>query len=215
MTSTSPPSLRKYLREPIAEIEATASQLAQAAKAHLAGSTAEVVALLRAANLSSIRDWTDSIWGKNGAYAVRGPYDSEPPVQRLEKARMPSTAVQRQLHAQGGYYCRFCGIPVIRREVREFFRKYYAEASLWGAKNLEQHAAFQCMWAQYDHVVPHARGGSNDISNLVVTCAPCNYGRMNYTLSEAGLQDPRNHPPRIGPWTGLQEVLPSSPRNEA
>jgi 5-methylcytosine-specific restriction endonuclease McrA len=68
------------------------------------------------------------------------------------------------------------------------------------------------MWAQYDHVVPHARGGSNDIGNLVVTCAPCNYGRMNYTLSEAGLQDPRTHSPRIGPWTGLQEVLPSASR---
>jgi 5-methylcytosine-specific restriction endonuclease McrA len=64
------------------------------------------------------------------------------------------------------------------------------------------------MWAQHDHVVPHARGGSNHISNLVVTCASCNYGRMNYTLGEAALQDPRSHPPRNGAWSGLQEVLP-------
>ncbi len=212
MTSTVRPPLRKCLREPIPEIEATAMQLAEGASAHLAGRRTEVAALLRATNLPSIRDWTDSIWGKNGAFAVRGAYGSEPPVQRLEKARMPTLIVQRRLHAEGGYYCRFCGIPVIRREVREFFRKNYAEANIWGNKNSEQHAAFQCMWAQYDHVVPHARGGSNDIGNLVVTCAPCNYGRMNYTLSEAGLQDPRTHSPRIGPWTGLQEVLPSASR---
>jgi hypothetical protein len=207
MTSTPRTSLRRCLREPIPEIEAAAGQLAEAAKAHLAGNRAEVVSRLKASNLQSVRDWTESIWGKSGPFAVRGPYDSDPPVQRLEKARMPGLAGQRQLHAAGGYYCRFCSIPVIRREVREFFRKNYPEANLWGTKNSEQHAGFQCMWAQYDHVVPHARGGTNDISNLVVTCAPCNYGRMNYTLREAGLQDPRCHPPRVGPWAGLEEVL--------
>jgi hypothetical protein len=208
MKNTSRAPLRKFLREPIPEIEAAAAQLAEAAKAHLDGNRAKVVALLHATNLPSVREWTESIWGKSGAFAVRGPYNADPPVQRLEKARMPSLSLKRQLHAEGGYYCRFCGIPVIRREVREFFRKNYAEASLWGTRNCEQHAAFQCMWAQYDHVVPHARGGSNDISNLVVTCAPCNYGRMNYTLGEAGLQDPRSHPPRNGTWSGLEEVLP-------
>ena len=215
MTRTSCHPLRRCLREPIAEIEEASRLLAEAAAAHLAGNRAAVVALLEASNLPSVRAWTESIWGKKGEFAVRGPYDSDPPVHRLEKARMPSLSLQKQLHAEGGYYCRFCGIPVVRREVREFFRKTYPEARLWGTKNLEQHAALQCMWAQYDHVVPHARGGSNDSSNLVVTCAPCNYGRMKYTLKEAGLEDPRNYPPRAGPWAGLEEVLSEPLRNEA
>jgi len=44
---------------------------------------------------------------------------------------------------------------------------------------------------QYDHVPPHARGGNNDPGNVIVTCAPCNFGRMDYTLEEVGLADPR------------------------
>ncbi len=215
MTTTARPPLRSCLREPIPEIEAAAKQLAAASRAHLAGNRAQVVALLHATNLQSIRDWTESIWGKNGAFAVKGKYDPNPPLQKLEKARMPNVSVQRQLHTEGGYYCRFCKIPVIRRQIREFFRTNYPESNLWGTNNIEQHAAFQCMWAQYDHVLPHARGGSSNIDNLVVTCAPCNYGRMNYTLSESGLHDPRDQPARIGAWTGLEEVLQLSRRNEA
>lgn len=205
-----PPSKRQLLRclrDPVPEIAEGAQLLAQAAKAHIAGLRGEVLALLQAANLPAIREWTESLWGRHGAYAVRGPYDPDVPVQRMAQARMPSKTVQLQLHAYDGFYCRFCGIPVIRREVREFFRAAYPEARIWGRRNVDQHAAFQCMWAQYDHVLPHSRGGSNDLDNLVVTCAPCNYGRMQYTLAEAGLDDPRTRPPTAGAWTGLEEVL--------
>lgn len=207
--------LRRCLREPIAEIETASRLLYAAAAAHVAGKQTEVVALLKESNLEAVRAWTESLWGKNGEYAVRGSFQADPPVHRASRARMPGVALQRRLHAEGGYYCRFCGIPVIRREVREFFRKAYPEVRLWGTKNSEQHAAFQCMWAQYDHVVPHSRGGSNEHTNLVVTCAPCNYGRMQYTLSEAGLEDPRHRAPRVGPWTGLEEILSSRWQAEA
>jgi hypothetical protein len=207
MNNTSEKPLRQCLREPIPEIYLGAQLLAQAAEAHLAGQGDAALDLLRRANIPAIREWTESLWGKRGAYAVRGPYDSAVPVQRAAQARMPSKAVQHQLHASNGFYCRFCGIPVIRSEVREFFRAAYPAARIWGRRNVDQHAAFQCMWAQYDHVLPHSRGGSNDLDNLVVTCAPCNYGRMQYTLAEAGLDDPRTRPPKVGTWTGLEEVL--------
>ena len=47
------------------------------------------------------------------------------------------------------------------------------------------------MWAQYDHLVPHARRGTNELGNLVITCAPCNFGRMEHCLEDVGLIDPR------------------------
>lgn len=37
-----------------------------------------------------------------------------------------------------------------------------------------------------DHVHPISRGGSNDMSNLVVSCAPCNIEKSNHTLEELG-----------------------------
>lgn len=30
---------------------------------------------------------------------------------------------------------------------------------------------FQTLWAQYDHVLPDAYGSTNDLDNLVVSCA--------------------------------------------
>jgi hypothetical protein len=83
----------------------------------------------------------------------------------------------------------------------------------WGRTNGEQHAAFQCMWLQYDHIVPHKRGGATDLENLVVTCAPCNFGRMNRTLEEVGLEDPRAFPVVPTTWDGLERTsAPARPR---
>lgn len=74
-----------------------------------------------------------------------------------------------------------------------------------GSRNIDQHAAFQAMWLQYDHLLPHARGGDNSLDNVVITCAPCNFGRMNWTLDEVGLIDPRTRQHVRSVWTGLEQ----------
>jgi len=60
------------------------------------------------------------------------------------------------------------------------------------------------MWAQFDHAVPYTRGGSNEMDNLVVTRTPCNFGRMQYTVEEVGLVDPRTRDPVRSMWDGLE-----------
>jgi len=206
----SPFGVRICLREPIPQIWEAERLLDEAVSAHLAGKFELTERLVRSANLSEIREWTESIWGANSPYAPRrsGPASAQLPV--LEKhrraARMPAASLQRGLHQRDGYHCRFCGIPVIRTDIRRRFCKLYPQLHLWGRKNLEQHAAFQAMWAQYDHLVPHAYGGESDLANLVVTCAPCNFGRMGFTLEEAHLVDPRTREPVRTQWDGLERL---------
>jgi hypothetical protein len=207
MTSADSTALRSCLREPIPEIEVAATLLAEAADAHLAGSRDRALRQLARANMDSVRKWTESLWGKNSLYTPSGSYSSPVLGQTSDHVRMPDASIQRALHVRDGYYCRFCGIPVMRKQVRSRLCALYPEASLWGRSNASQHAALQCMWVQYDHLLPYSRGGTNDIQNMVVTCAPCNYGRMEYTLAEAHLRDPLERARREGSWDGLERLL--------
>lgn len=199
--------LRTCLRNPIPAIELAANLLNLAVTAHLEGRSDKACTLIVKADMPEVRSWTESLWGKSSKYAPSGPYLSNLPSSSIASIRNPDTFTQRQLHERDGYYCRFCGIPVIRKQVRERLRKLYLNVQIWGRRNNDQHAALQCMWAQYDHLLPHSRGGGNKLDNLVVTCAPCNYGRMQYTLKEAGLQNPLEHEPRHGTWDGLERLL--------
>lgn len=39
-----------------------------------------------------------------------------------------------------------------------------------------------------DHVVPESRGGTDEVSNLVVACRSCNGRKESYTPEEAGME---------------------------
>ena len=82
----------------------------------------------------------------------------------------------------------------------------YPRAVPWGDSNARQHAAFQALWTQYDHVLPWARGGTANIDNIYLTCAACNYGRYYYLLEHFDLQHPASRPRREGPWDGLERL---------
>lgn len=198
---------RACLRDPIPEIADAARYLDAAVSAHLAGRRTLADELIRLADMSAIRDWTESLWGKASPHVnVQTSPNAPPSLSKDQRAplRMPTDAEKRAIHERDGNHCRFCGIPVIRREVRKRIQAAYPEALPWGTTNLTQHAAFQAMWAQYDHILPHARGGNNELSNVVLTCAPCNFARMNYCLEEVGLLDPRTRAPARSTWDGLE-----------
>lgn len=197
---------RHCLRDPIPEIADAARYLDAAVSAHLAGRRDLAKELIGLADMPAIREWTESIWGKKSPYVQYRPSTAAGGLPKVvgRKFRMPTSDDKRTLLLRDGYHCRFCGVAVIRREVRQRIRAFYPQALPWGKKNTEAHAAFQAMWAQYDHLVPHARGGTNDLSNLVITCAPCNYGRMSYLVEEVSLIDPRTRSPVRSSWDGLE-----------
>jgi hypothetical protein len=196
---------KRCFREPIGEIFDSAKYLDAAVSAHLNGSSSVAEELFRLANDPEIWKWTDSIWGKNSQY-VSVIKQANLHTSSKVKARMPSVLQKKELHERDGYHCRFCCIPVIRAETRKLLHTLYPASVLWGRSNASQHAAFQCLWAQYDHVIPHSSGGTNDLANLIVTCAACNFGKMEYTLEELGLLDPRDYEPIKSQWDGLERL---------
>ena len=202
-----PPNLKSCLREPIPEIWEASRCLDDAVSAHLAGNRAVADELIRRADIPAITDWTESLWGPGGPWTrpltVQNPLAFVPKDQST-KVRMPGKAEIAALLKRDGFHCRFCGIPVVRAETRLLIRKEYPEALRWGIRNADQHAGFQAMWLQYDHLLPHARGGTNELSNMLVTCAPCNNGRCNLILEEAGLADPSSRIPTRSIWDGLE-----------
>jgi len=207
-------TLRRSFLPPIAEIFTAAELLHVASQAHLAGDRSRAEALIREADIPAIAAWTESIWGKIDAgihryHIVPG---APPNLAKHERPhpRMPDAATRCQVRERDGHFCRFCGIPTIDQPVRARIRKLYPEALRWGTRNPEQHAAFQCMWLQYDHVLPNSRGGDSSTTNVIVTCAPCNFGRGERILEEVGLIDPRSVPMErnwklAGEWRGLEE----------
>jgi 5-methylcytosine-specific restriction endonuclease McrA len=116
-------------------------------------------------------------------------------------------ATKRLLLARDGFHCRFCGIPLVPGHVREKLRAAYPEALRWGSRNREKHAALQAMEINFDHVLPRSKGGSRQPDNLVIACAPCNCGRSELTLAQAGLLDPRLREPLQSDWNGLERLL--------
>lgn len=198
---------RDCLRDPIPQIKDAAQLLNDAVTAHLSGKPQMAAELIRRADMPEIREWTESLWGANSSHVkVRVAADSPPslPKDQRIKVRMPNTAEKNLLHERDGFHCRFCGIPLIRMEIRKRIRAAYPDVLSWGSTNISQHAAFQAMWLQYDHLLPHARGGDNSLENVLITCAPCNYGRWHHTFEEVGLADPRKREPVRSTWDGLE-----------
>ena len=207
---------RRCLREPIREHWEVVGLLEGAAEAHLAGDRGRADRLLREADKPAVRAWTESLWGSAKANPDQWRYlrlrdvaslpDYLPKQGRVAR-RQPSIAEKAAIFAHYGNHCVFCGLPLIRSAVRMAFHRLYPDAVPWGAGNLSEHAAFQGLWCQFDHVVPHCRGGDNSLYNVVVTCAGCNYGRGDRMLEEVGVIDPRPMHVRKPGWDGLERIL--------
>lgn len=204
---------RRCFCPPIPEVFDAVRFLDAAVSAHLQDRRDIADELFRLANIRAVWEWTDSIWGKKSPYVQFRRTPTAPstlPKGERVKVRMPTSEEKARIHARDGYHCRFCGIPVIRPEIRRKIAAEYPDAIPWGVTNGTQHAGFQALWAQYDHILPHARGGNNDLDNIILTCSACNFGRMSYTLEEVGLSDPRLSEPYRSSWDGLERFIHKS-----
>ena len=198
--------LHRCLSTPPPQILDAARYLDAAVSAHLCGNGSLAEELIRAADMPDIYRWTKPMWANSDVHLVHSGSDRVSSLSKELRAavRMPTKAEKGLIHKRDGYNCRFCGMPVIRPEIRKKFLVAYPRSMRWGRKESEQHAAFQAMWAQYDHVLPHALGGTNDLDNLVLACAACNFGRGGYSLHDVGVEDPRTRAIPPSSWDGLE-----------
>lgn len=206
-------SRRRSLCTPIPAIFAAAEKLLHAVDRHTAGDFLGTEESLIEANDKAVWNYTDQAWGHGAAarYGFIKCAESPPHLSLADRPtpRMPSAATRKAALARDGHHCRFCGIPVIDPAVRRRIQAVYPAAVSWGSTNGSQHAAFQCMWLQFDHILPNGRGGDSLIDNIVITCAACNFGRMDATLEEAHLIHPLTLDPpvawaRYAEWDGLE-----------
>jgi len=199
--------MKRCFRNPIPEIYESATLLDKAVDEHLKNNKEKARELIIKANKPEIREWTESIWGAKSPHieylTVEKPLPNLKKIERFE-TRMPDKILKQKMIDRDGYNCVFCGIPLIRSVIRKKIQEQYPNALEWNRRNIEQHSAFQAMWLQYDHLVPHSRGGLNNLNNLVITCAPCNFGRMQYTVEENNLINPFSRERIKSKWDGLE-----------
>ena len=209
-------ALRPCLREPIDEMYEAQHLLEEAADAHLVGDTKRAAMAIKAADIPIIRDWIESLWGDKNKYPekvhflqIREVSNLQPslPKDKRVKARQPSKQIAAMVIENFGWHCAYCGIGLINRDARRHLLQAYPEALRWGRKNDDKHVAFMAMDNEFDHVIPHSRGGNNEIENLVPSCAPCNCGKENWTLEQLGLMDPRKKRIMPSDWDGLERLL--------
>ena len=199
--------MRLSIKGPIPEILATCDTLSRAVDAHLAGDFVTAERLFGEADTREVWNWTNPSWGRPDLNVVEKRPDGdtqEVPKETRDHDRRISKTVRSAVLKRDGYRCRYCGIPVVDAKIRKIARKLYPKAVPWVDHDSAcEHAGFQCLWLQYDHVVPHSHGGRSTEDNVVICCALCNFGKDKYTLRQLGLSDPRLRPPEPTNWDGL------------
>ena len=209
---------RPCLRAPIPEMFEAADELSLAADAFLRGDLEECAKLVVAADKCEIREWIESLWGSEDSnplqpvYHRRRKWPKKPPVLNRDvrhPTRMPTSMEKMAIIERWGWNCAYCGGPLVHSDARKILMAALGPRLRWGPRNVDKHSAFQCMTIEFDHVVPHAVGGTSDIQNTVPSCGPCNCGKFDRTLEEHGLEDPRQQSVVKTAWDGLTRLLPA------
>ena len=207
--------MRRSIKEPIPEIFEAWSFLNEAVDAHLAGERRLAEVCFNKADMRAVWEWLNPAWTRPDLnVVVSNPPDDTQPVSNdvRDSDRNIAPALRTAALLRDGYRCRYCGIPVVRADIRKLAHRLYPSAVPWDQFDVtKEHAGFACLWLQFDHVVPHSHGGRSSLDNVVVSCALCNFGKDKYTLRQLGVTDPRLTPPVSCGWDGLERFRTAEP----
>ena len=200
--------MRHSILTPIPELEEAALLLDAAANAIIAGKTHLAAALIRQADIPEIMVYAKRAVGPLSVdvhRVLRRP-KCLPKAER-DPLRMPSQREQRTIFSRDGWLCRFCGTKVICKLARSLITRVFAIESNWTSAEFQRHSALYALASSLDHVIPHGRGGKNEYENYVTSCYCCQFGRGEWTIEEAELEDPRSRAPLVNGWDGLARLV--------
>ena len=198
--------MRDSFLVPIVEFETATELLSRAADAILRDDARLASELLRQADMPEIMAYFRRVVGKNDPAIHGTAVQPKPSPTGRVQSRMPTAAVEADIYRRDGWHCRFCDTRVISRKARKIFISRFPEETHWKVGEYARHSALQVLAASVDHIVPHSRGGNNDLTNLVTACTACNFGRGAWTLEEVRLADPLGRPPISDGWDGLSRL---------
>lgn len=193
----------------IPEIEVATDLIDAAADAYLAKDWAKTEKLIREADFGVLGAYAQRIVGAIDpeVHRVRKVPGAPPVAKNRAKVRMPGKAAQRAVFERDGWRCRLCGIRVVHSEMIRLLDDAFPDVVRWRSRKMvDLHGAFRVLCASVDHVLPHSRGGTSEVDNLVAACGPCNFGRNQWTIEEVGFLDPHSVPPVVDRWDGLTRL---------
>ncbi len=122
---------------------------------------------------------------KEARKIVQLKYPFQSPHQNQQRTAI-SNLKKLDVFYRDSFKCRYCGketifagtLMVISRFIPEEFP--YHPHWKWNAT----HPAFWELASSCDHILPKARGGGDEINNLVTSCYQCNSIKSNWTLEE-------------------------------
>ena len=147
--------------------------------------------------------WRYKSLGVNAPEAVL-PLDPEKNVMKF----------QMEIFSRDNYRCRYCESKVIPKSVFKRVQGILGQDPSGfdyvplGQTNMTRSGFYLMFAATLDHVIPWSLGGRTEASNLVTCCWSCNYGKMNYTLEQLGLNNPFEREPHSDTtWKGLEDYV--------
>lgn len=201
--------MKTSIKSPEDSLRRARDNLTRATDAHLAGDADSARRLFIKADCDEVWDWLHPAWyipvRNVKSMVVPGDTMKVPKADR-DPDRNIAAAIKRAVLARDGHHCRYCGIEVVAAEIRNIIFRLYPEVRSTRDRPHRNHAAFDALWLQYDHVVPHCHGGRSSAENIVISCGLCNFGKDQYTLAQLDLLDPRDRSPIRSGWDGLERL---------
>ena len=184
--------------------------LARAVRQYVSGNRPACLSTLTNNRGDEMRDWYIEHGQTSGGHRARVLKLPEPVTVLPSERDSPyiGPKLEDKVFGRDGYRCRYCGIKLVsNRVLKALIAALKTKAFRRGGPNNETQGFLCAFFPSADHVIPRSIGGKTDMSNLITSCVPCNFGKANYTIEQIGIENPFLREAIEDGWNGLTPEL--------